>query len=184
MRSKMILECPQHGQWKIRFGNFVSERGCPACAKTGYKKLLDGYLYVFRAQKEACKFAGYGISNTPVVRLATHRYNLSKYGFSIAELEIFKTSGQIALDIENHIKYSFPCNPQEIEGFKREATHSHLYENVVDFVKAKLKLFEEYQDNQNILCYSEDIDTAIVQRRNCLEELYHERETNTYPTQH
>lgn len=172
------------GVFESSCSNLRSGRLSCRCSAAGYRKVSGGYVYVLKVCGEASNFTGYGISSNIADRLRVHRRNLSKSGFSIAELEVFKTSGQIALDIENQIKYSFPCNPQEIEGFKREATYSHLYGNVVDFVKAKLKLFEEYQDNQNILCYSEDIDTAIVQRRNCLEELYHERETNTYTTQH
>lgn len=139
-KSRAILRCEIHGLWEVNIGEFINKHSrCPSCANYGYDpSKTEGYLYVLLAEKGNDVFTGYGVTCDADRRLATHKVNLAKVGFSISNLEIFRTSGQIAWNTEIKVKKLFPQIRQEICGFRREATHSHLYDDVVDFVKANV----------------------------------------------
>lgn len=119
-----------------------SENGCEYCAEGGgFKKHLPGALYVLRT---ACNtFAGYGISNRIASRVATHRRELLRHQMEIADMVFFDTLGSIAAKIEREVKQEFPLNSQPITGFKTEATHAHLYDDVVAFVQSRLAAISE-----------------------------------------
>ena len=48
-------------------------------------------------------------------------------------------SGREILDMENKIKQTFKNLPQELKGFKREATSAHYYSDVVALALTTLK---------------------------------------------
>lgn len=137
--SKIVLECPRHGNFTIGFNKFLlTKNGCPACARGGYNPKLDGALYVILAQGFSHSFTGFGISNDFEKRLSVHKYNLGRAGYKIAEMELYKGEGYMIKDIELQILRTFERHSQCIEGFRKEATYWYNYEEVLDFVESKL----------------------------------------------
>lgn len=136
------LNCDVHGDWKVRVSHFTHTGSrCPDCAKTGYSKRKEGFIYVLKVECMVGNFTGYGISNKPRKRLVVHKRKLAKFGCSIVEQTIFKVAGDLAPVIETLIKHNFPRSAQEVEGFRTEATFPHLYEDVVKFVEQKILEF-------------------------------------------
>lgn len=70
--------------------------------------------------------------------MQTHKCKLGKIGISIVDSEVFITSGIFAREVEGMINKKFEIVYQNVEGFRKEATHFELYEDVVDFVKANV----------------------------------------------
>jgi hypothetical protein len=132
--SKIVLNCDVHGNWPVNIHSFLAVGNrCPDCATSGYKKGVDAGFYILKVEGRH-SFIGFGVSNTPDRRLHTHARNLKRAGLKIVATQIFYVTGQQAWNIEQVIKKRFPCNPQDIEGFKTEATYYEYYQEVVDFV--------------------------------------------------
>ena len=138
--SKVTLNCAKHGNWDASIHSILnSGTRCSACGKKGFNISNDGYVYVLQVEGVAGDFTGYGISNVPLRRLMEHSRNLSEYGFKITDKKVtLMQTGRQASDVERLIKQTFEICPQEVSGFITEATHSHLYQNVVDFVQKQL----------------------------------------------
>lgn len=138
--SKVSLNCPQHGDWSASVHSVLnSGTRCSACGKKGFNASKEGYVYVLKIEGVTGDFTGYGISNVPLRRLREHTRNLSEYGFKIVNKEvILMQTGRQAVNVESNIKYTFKLVSQEVSGFMREATHSHLYQDVINFVKESL----------------------------------------------
>lgn len=137
--SRVILQCVDHGEWDTTVTNLLRHgSGCSGCAKYGFDRSKEAYLYVLKVVGKENEFAGYGISNKVNVRLRQHKFTLAKQELNIVESAVFLTTGQKALDVETSIKYNFPTSTQTVQGFKREATDVNLYYNLVDFIKLKL----------------------------------------------
>jgi hypothetical protein len=152
VKDYIWVNCRHHIDWKVKVGNFAmgGKTRCPTCSGNGgYSREEDGYLYVLDISNGDNGFCGYGISNTPKNRLADHTRNLKSYGFSIYNMEVISMSGDHAPDIEKLLKSNFPCFPQEVEGFKREATHAHLYQDVINFVEQRLDSLQKQMDNSS-----------------------------------
>lgn len=144
--SRLTCYCKEHGHWETAVCYVVDmQRACPDCAKFGYKRYLPAYLYVLRVGGISRDFTGYGITTSLETRMSKHKYNLAKYGLRVLESAFIEMTGEQALVIERQVKEKFPTFYQEPEGFKTEATYSHLYESVIDFVEAKL--YEISEDN-------------------------------------
>lgn len=143
--SKITLHCEEHGNWDTTISNFlgIESRSCPDCAKSGYNRQRDGYVYIVLAESMYSSFTGYGITNNPVTRLTKHSYNFKAAGFTPVLQQVYKMGGHAAPAVEKAIKLKFPVNSQAIEGFITEATHAYLYEDVVSFVKEQLALTQE-----------------------------------------
>jgi hypothetical protein len=110
------------------------------CPPTTYRKDLKGYLYVLMASDGQHRFVGYGISNVPIKRKATHVRNLAKDGYTIEEWTLFEGCGKLVWNTENDIMGNFETAPQKTEGFRTEATHWYNYEELLDFVESRLTL--------------------------------------------
>lgn len=138
--SSVTVNCPYHGNFTLSADTYLRNGRCPNCAKSGFKQDRPATIYVLKVAG-LYDFTGYGISNNIEARLKTHRKNIIRAKSSIAEMEVFHTSGEIALAVEGSIKSRFDRNPQKIEGFKTEATLDYLYDDVVSFVEDRLTNF-------------------------------------------
>lgn len=93
-KTPVEVTCKIHGPFPIRPGNLLTGKGCPACAKYGYRNILPGSLYVL-FNGELTKI---GITNGPVeVRLK--QINKKGKGFSVVCQHLFD-SGKHASDFE------------------------------------------------------------------------------------
>lgn len=134
------LSCGEHGEWEPNLGSFLSkESECPSCAQTGFDPSLPGSIYVLRIGTEQSGFTGYGISNVLSRRLATHRRSLADNGLLIEDSTVFNMLGRNARSIEVDIKSNFQRQPQDIEGFRTEATSYSNYNDVLKFVEDRVE---------------------------------------------
>ena len=138
--SNAIYKCGIHGEWVGRLDTLVyNGSGCPSCSISGYDSSKSGSLYVLDVVGRKDSFTGYGISNVLDRRMKDHVRNLGDYGFTIEKKFVVKSDGKSIQVLEQQIKEEFPLNPQEVSGFKTEATYSYLYEDVVSFVRDNIQ---------------------------------------------
>lgn len=134
--SKILLNCPDHGNFKIKVHSFLRNRqGCRYCSTRGFDSTAPATLYVLFIEGTHKDFIGYGISGNISKRLALHKKNIEDNGMRIANEYLFSMQGEQAQRIEQTIKAAFPRNPQEIEGFKTEATFVQYLNPLLDFIK-------------------------------------------------
>lgn len=133
--SKVVLFCEHHGVFPTGVNSFLNGIRCPSCAKTGYDKNKQGYLYILSISGIVSSFTGYGITNNIKTRLATHKAKLLQYGYKIVSSRVFTSSGEEVQYIEKLIGKEFPIVPQEVKGFIKEATYSKHYEDVIAFAQ-------------------------------------------------
>jgi hypothetical protein len=132
--SRVVIQCSEHGEFGVGISHFVNQgTRCPDCANTGFNYRKAGSIYIFQALGRY-SFTGYGISREPDQRLSVHSRNLKRAGFTIGQTQIYHMTGQQAWDVEQLLKRTFPVNPQDIEGFRTEATYYEHYQAVCDFV--------------------------------------------------
>jgi hypothetical protein len=138
--NRMIpMTCDEHGPFVISVRNFwYRKRGCQACAKSGFLQNRPAWLYVLQIAGEDNKFTGYGISNQPEIRIRTHITNLARKGFIILTMRVIQIPGEHAYAIETGIARQFGRYGQGVGGFKREATHSEHFTDVVKFVEESI----------------------------------------------
>lgn len=133
--TKVELLCAKHGVFSTTVSNFINSGSrCPDCTVYGYKPSKPGFLYILKVLGINSSFTGYGITNNLPERLKKHTRNLELRGFCVVTKSAFKMGGQDAVDIENSLKDNFPRDSQDVEGFITEATHYHLFDDVVNFV--------------------------------------------------
>jgi predicted GIY-YIG superfamily endonuclease len=148
---KFTIRCEHHGVWEANANTFINTRSrCPDCAITGFKRNKDGYVYVLQVKGPSTHFTGYGITNNIEDRLRSHVRNTKEYGLSVVNQVHFKMDGETAYSLEKEIKNLFPVVRQEISGFRTEATHYSLYEQVVSFISYKQNLKLEVKCDANI----------------------------------
>lgn len=133
-----LFECSEHGVWEGLSGQVVAGKRCTVCSTV--HKSEAGFVYVLYAESNTSSFTGYGITSVPDRRFYTHKANLKKAGFSIAESELFEFDKGKHRSVEVALKREYPRYPQDIEGFKLEATLPTMYEDVVAFVRRKCEL--------------------------------------------
>ena len=130
--------CSQHGTWTTSISSFIDvDRSCPACAGIGFDRNAPSAIYVLKISGECYDFTGYGVSSSLKSRLVKHRKSLSEFNFKIAHKTIIPVSTKDkAFQIEQSIKDYFPRYPQQMEGFKTEATYAYLYDEVISTINA------------------------------------------------
>lgn len=115
----------------------AGKRPCDCGHGGGFDVRLPATLYVLRIAGTGRSFTGYGISNFIHRRLVGYKRELGKVGLEITESSTFETTGAEALRVENLIKDNFERNSQPIDGFRTEATYSHHYQDVCNFIEAE-----------------------------------------------
>ena len=135
LRCKKCGHCYSTGT----VNGLISGRRCPKCvAGCTFNPDIPANLYVIRVVGESTSFTGFGITNYIEKRLVRHKQNLSRAGFTIAEMFTVDVSGKVAKVVEQKIIENFEILPQNVEGFIREATNSSAYADVVRFVESEV----------------------------------------------
>jgi hypothetical protein len=106
--------------------------------KGGFSRELPATLYLLKLHGEEYSFAGFGVTNHFPSRWHQHRVKLNKAGFSLGEYSLFRMDGWKAWEIEQSIRKTFTLFPQDIAGFKREATQASMYQELISFIKMKI----------------------------------------------
>lgn len=140
MQGYCSVNCWTHGDYKVKVNNLINGSRCPLCADTGFKESGDSYVYVLKIIGEAGGFTGYGITGNTKHRFKEHRKYLKKFGFSIKSEFITLVNGEFARGIESGIKQSFERYPQQVKGFKEEATYLYNYNKVCEYVRNREEL--------------------------------------------
>jgi hypothetical protein len=134
------LTCGIHGEFKSTVGSFLhSETGCPKCARTGFNKNKPAIFYILKIEGAYSNFTGYGISGNIDFRLKTHFTNLTNKGYSIVEKYLVNGGGDLIFELESNVKKDFERNPQQVVGFKREATYYENYDKLIEYAVNYIK---------------------------------------------
>lgn len=144
-RPYWFLKCPLCSKDGIDDGIFESATQslklghipCRCVKHSGFEKGVPAILYILRITGDL-EFVGFGVSTVIKARIRTHKKNLLKKNSVISEMEFFNVDGGDILALENNIKLAFERHAQPVEGFKTEATHYHLYDDVLKFVDDEL----------------------------------------------
>ena len=139
--TQLRLWCREHSEeFNPSIVNFIiAGTRCPSCAQHGFDPNKPSHLYVLEVKGSYNSFTGYGISNDITTRFRAHRKTLSDGSYDVIKCMLFEGSGREILDMENKIKQTFKNLPQELKGFKREATYAHYYSDVVALALTTLK---------------------------------------------
>lgn len=104
----------------------------------GFSQELPATLYLLKLHGKEYSFMGFGVTNHFPSRWVQHRAKLNKAGFSLGEYSLFRMDGWKAWEIEQSIRKTFTLFPQDIAGFKREATSASVYQEIISFTKMKI----------------------------------------------
>lgn len=109
--TKVTIVCRDHGPFSISPNNHLKGGGCPGCAKTGFDRTKDGFLYVLRS--ECGRYMKIGITHKPEKRHA----RLSKATpFSFKCIELIEGRGDQIANLEKDL-LSFYQQARFIEPF-------------------------------------------------------------------
>ena len=102
--NKVVILCPEHGEFEQIPDSHLRGHGCPSCSKSGFDKNKSAILYYLKVTTEDNQeLYKIGITNKSV----NERFNLT----DLKKIEIIKQekfeSGQEALDKETEIKRKF-----------------------------------------------------------------------------
>ena len=135
-RSKIIITCPEHGDFEQTPNSHTQGAGCPSCAVTGYAPNKPGYLY-FLLDTETHSRIKVGISNDPVQRFQQLRRQTP---FEFEPMEIIETYGEIAPQLEKLCHEALPS--ANLTGFDG-ATEWMKYEGAT--VRQLIETCESYR---------------------------------------
>lgn len=103
--NKVTISCPYHGDFEQTPSSHLAGRGCPSCAKSGYKVSKPGLLYVLKIK---------GYDN--LYKIGITNLTINKR-FSKAEQEVIDTlftkqfeNGKACLDKETELLQRFNAN--------------------------------------------------------------------------
>lgn len=65
---KLLIKCPDHGEFRQTGFSHLNGRGCPECAVSGFKSHLPATLYLAKVVKPYCTFWKIGITNRSVIK--------------------------------------------------------------------------------------------------------------------
>ena len=92
-RKKVVIVCPQHGEFSQVPESHLAGNGCGGCAETGFDQTKPGFLYYVRIETGAAPLYKIGITNLSVEkRLSKDRDKITvlgvwEYPFGIEALE-------------------------------------------------------------------------------------------------
>lgn len=95
-KRKVVITCPEHGDFEQLSTSHVRGIGCPSCADYGYQPHKTGYLY-FLLDTDTHSRIKIGISNRPDQRLRELRHATP---FEFEPMGIIETYGEIAPQLE------------------------------------------------------------------------------------
>jgi len=94
---RMSWACPDGHKWKSQVNNRKNGSGCPRCAKTGFDRSKDAWLYFLRHYERG--LLQIGISNVPQQRISSH----SADGWKLIEPPRGPMPGDLAYRLEQEI---------------------------------------------------------------------------------
>jgi hypothetical protein len=133
---KLIVTCPEHGDFEQTAGNHTMAQGCPSCAVSGYQTRKTGYLY-FLLDTDTHSRIKIGISNDVTQRIQKLRRETP---FPFEPMEIIKTYGEIAPQLEKLCHDALPS--ANLTGFD-VATEWMKYDG--DKVRQLIETCESYR---------------------------------------
>lgn len=100
-KTKVIIICKEHGEFKQKAENHINQQGCPSCAKCGFDQTKPGILYYLKITTDDNQVLyKIGITN----RTVNERFQLK----DLAKIEIVKQklydNGAEALEWETKLK--------------------------------------------------------------------------------
>ncbi|QQG33880.1 hypothetical protein ZPAH1_orf00118 [Aeromonas phage ZPAH1] len=136
-KSKVIYNCPKHGNHTTEFRILKSGHGCPACKYTGFDVHKQAFLYLVRWKSQSGKtWLKYGITNNPVEfrikrQQQTHELETGEF----IEYEILHTKKGLGSDIKSIellIKRQFPhsgiSKSEMWDGYTETLEEKHLFD--------------------------------------------------------
>lgn len=100
--TSVIITCPVHGNFTQKPSDHLSGNGCQSCAKGGYKKDREGFLYLLLSEE----YLKVGISNQPIKRFQDLRGE-TPFPFEILDV-LHSEDGLSVKCVESIIHNSFP----------------------------------------------------------------------------
>lgn len=97
-KQKVILTCPEHGDFMMCASNHLQGQCCRKCAKNGFQVGIPGFFYVLLGDKNTTKV---GITNRAVKTRVKEINKSSQLNFKIDTVFEFAV-GQTALDLEGN----------------------------------------------------------------------------------
>lgn len=94
-RTKVIITCPEHGDFTQTPSSHLSGVGCPGCAKTGFDRTKAGFLYVLRS--DCGQYMKIGITHNPEQR---HSHLSRETPFSFKRIELIESTGYQIANLE------------------------------------------------------------------------------------
>jgi hypothetical protein len=97
--KKSLFKCNNidHAAWYATPCHIKNGKGCPECAKSGFKSNKSAWSYVLLFDG----YIKYGITNNLQQRLWAHKHNNGDFTMVMSE---YHKDGKLALEWENHIK--------------------------------------------------------------------------------
>ncbi|UYD59478.1 putative endonuclease [Aeromonas phage avDM6] len=145
IKSKVIYNCPYHGNHSTEFRILKSGHGCPSCQCNGFDVNKPAFLYLVRWKTKSGKaWLKYGITNNQVElrikrQLQTHESETGEF-LQYEILHIKKGLGSHIKSIESSIKHSFPhsgISKSEMWDGYTETLPIESYHDVIKLIKGK-----------------------------------------------
>ena len=112
-RTKVVITCPEHGDFTQTPSNHLSGVGCPGCAKTGFDRTKGGFLYILRS--DCGRYMKIGITHNPEQR---HSDLSRETPFSFKRIELVKGQGNQIAKLEKELltQYQPSCFTESFSG--------------------------------------------------------------------
>lgn len=147
------VTCKEHGNFPISPANLFNGKGCPDCAKFGYRTNIPGYLYIM-GNGDITKI---GITNrTPELRAKD--INKKKPGFEVLYSHYYD-DGAIPLAIETSLLWVLPLQYGRVQEVFDGSTECFLNvgrENLIYIATKSGENLERYSDTRPELTCGDD----------------------------
>lgn len=150
IKTPAWFSCEVHGKQKKKPENILSGRGCPSCAKTGFKPDLPAFFYVYLVQGSVKDFAGFGITADLKRRHGNHKATLAQHGMIgkiVFERAFERGADAMALEFSVKTKFKDQAQKNTVLGFKTEAIKVQHIAELVKFADS-FKTNNHFMDDQ------------------------------------
>lgn len=130
-RTKVIIDCPIHGEFTQSPSDHTDGSKCPSCANYGFNSCIPATFYFLSSSSDLVKI---GITNRSVVeRVKAINKSVSKFGVVFKEEYSKKLSGEQARQYEVKIK-GWASSRYEQPNYKFDGyTESFICEDINEF---------------------------------------------------
>lgn len=110
LHSKIKYECEHHGLVRQNANSHLRGVGCPNCTQHGFKKDKPATFYIqVLKENNIPKYIKFGVTNKDLNTRMRQQSNRSIFEHELVKEYLFE-DGTKALQIENHVKYTFKDN--------------------------------------------------------------------------